>query len=151
VLLTDGIEQALREPIGDPVLSAAGDRIAYVPRAAPARVVVDGREFAFPLILPDTLAFARDGRHWAVVAGSGSERRLYFAVDGGAGPSFDFAELISNIGSADATGSRVPDTLLRSWAQATADAAGAAAEPAAPGARWLSGRCETMTPRATNR
>lgn len=151
VLIVDGIERTLREPIGDPVLSAAGDRIAFVPLAAPARAVVDGREFAFPLLLPDTLAFARDGRHWAVVAGSSSERRLYFAIDGSAGPSFDFAELISSIGGADAAGSPLPGTLLRDWARVTADAA--AAQPTTTGepwARWLSGRCQPDARRATN-
>jgi hypothetical protein len=141
VLVRDGVLQVLREPIGDPVLSPAGDRVAFVPLAPPARVVVNGREHVFSLLLPDTLAFSRDGRHWAALAGNGAERQLYFAVDGSPGPSFDFAELISRIGGAEADGSRVPDSLLRDWARATADAASTPAATAAT-PRWLSGRCE---------
>jgi hypothetical protein len=144
VLIRDGIEQVLDDAIADPVLSPAGDRIALVPRAPPARLIVDGREHVFSLLLPDTFAFGRDGRHWAVLAGSSAERRLYFAVDGALGPSFDFAELISRIGGADAEGVRVPDALLRDWARATADATTPPSEQAPPDPRagWLSGKCE---------
>jgi hypothetical protein len=138
LLLWDGAARALRGPIADPVLSPAGDRVAFVPLASPGRVVVDGREHAFPLVLPDTLAFGRDGRHWAVVAGHIAERRLYFVIDGTPGPALDFEELISSVAGADAKATRVRATLLREWAAATADAVSSPARDAA----WLSGRCE---------
>jgi hypothetical protein len=147
VLIHDGVERVLSGPIADPVLSPAGDRVAYAPLQGPARVVVDDREHPLPLVLPDTLAFARDGRHWAVLAGQRAERRLYFAVDGKPGPTLDFHELISSIAAdaadaadAKAKGTPARATLLHDWARATADAL----SPGPPDPAWLSGKCERV-------
>ena len=125
VVIGDGRELPGGGAVGTPVWSAT-DRLGYVARRGRTTVaVVDGRVFAFDLAFEDSLAFSRDGSHWAVAAGALATEHLFFAIDGTRRIPIDAVELY-------ATGGR--EDTLRRWTQAEADRAAESAEAAA-GAR----------------
>lgn len=108
-----------------PVFSADGRRFGFVSRrGAQLAAVVDGVAHAYDLVMDDSLAFSRDGAHWAVVAGDMRRERLYFVVDGDQEVPLALRELYS----AAAQLSLRPDIggsgeLLRAWSAAEAEKA----------------------------
>jgi hypothetical protein len=109
-----------------PVLSAGGTRAAYlVRRGRRMAVIVDDKTHDVDVAIDGTFAFSNDARHWACVAGSASDRELYFLVDGVRKASLDFEEVVSASGRftlEDVRRGRA-DGVLRSWAAAEAELA----------------------------
>jgi hypothetical protein len=78
-------------------LSDDGGRAGWFYRdGASAWVVVDSARYRYDVAVDRTLCFSRDGRHWAVLAGSLPERRLFIVVDGAAQLPFDAEELFGS-------------------------------------------------------
>jgi hypothetical protein len=76
-----------------------GARMGWFYRdAGRAVIVVDGERYAFDIAVDRTLRFSRDARHWAALAGSLAERRLFLVVDGMRRMSFDAEEFFGSPG-----------------------------------------------------
>ena len=54
--------------------------------------------YALDVAVDRTLRFSRDARHWAALAGSLAERRLFLVVDGRRRMSFDAEEFFGSPG-----------------------------------------------------
>jgi len=118
-VVVDGRARPAGSYAGDPVFSPDGGRLAYVARRDGRWLaVVDGRGFAFDLVFDGSLAFSRDGRHWAVIGGDLASDRLFFAVDGSRRVPLAPAEIYS-AGERAAPGDG--GAVLRAWAAAEAD------------------------------
>jgi hypothetical protein len=77
-------------------LSPDGRRVAFLARRGTAsRFVVDGQEQVLDLVIEGTVAFSRDGRRAACVAGARARRQLRFVFDDGASRPLDFEELVA--------------------------------------------------------
>jgi hypothetical protein len=115
-LIVDGrAERAWTSAVGL-ALAPNGKRSAYVAGSAAHPVVVcDGVPFPFALLVEQTLTFSRDGRHWAVLAGDPTRRKLFIAVDGVARVSVDGRELF---GSGTSGAPAAVATFLRGWVAA---------------------------------
>jgi hypothetical protein len=126
LVVLDGVEHDAGRWAEAPVWSADGRRAGYLSRRGDKAIaVVDDRAYTFDTVLEGTLAFSRDGRAWAVIAGDLAREELFFAVDGVHRVSLDTAELYS----AAAALSRVYSLLepapnvLAAWSAAEADRA----------------------------
>jgi hypothetical protein len=84
--------------------------------------VVDDRAYRFDLVIDGTLAFSRDGRHWAVIGGDLAREQLFFAVDGTRRVPLAPVEIYS-AGERAAIHPTLDDggSVLRAWAAAEAD------------------------------
>jgi hypothetical protein len=81
-------------------LSDDGAHRGWVYREGPRTVIaVDDQRYAFDVAIEHTLRFSRDGRHWAALVGSLSERRLFVIVDGRSRLPFDTEELFGGLRS----------------------------------------------------
>lgn len=108
---------------GEPVFSADGRHLAYVARRDRQWLaVVDDRAYRFDLVIDGTLAFSRDGRHWAVIGGDLAREQLFFAVDGTRRVPLAPVEIYS-AGERAAIHATLDDGggVLRAWAAAEAD------------------------------
>lgn len=110
---------------GDPVFDATGAHVGFVARRAGRWLaVVDDRAFAFDTVVDGSLAFSRDGRRWAVIAGDLAHKRLFFAVDGVRRVPLASAELYAAFARRASEPLDVDDdgsSILRAWSAAEAD------------------------------
>jgi hypothetical protein len=106
-----------------PVWSPDGTRAGYLARRGDHAVaVIDGRDYRFDIALDGTLAFSRDGRHWAVIGGDLAREQLFFVVDGTRRVPLAPVEIYS-AGERAAIDPTCGDdgSVLRAWAAAEAD------------------------------
>lgn len=95
-LLVDGKVIATADAVEDLVAAPDGARFAALLRRGQRwSVLCDGREHAFDRAIAGSLAFGRDGRHFGVVAGEASSRRIFIAIDGVGRRPLDMRELVS--------------------------------------------------------
>lgn len=109
-VVVDGRVVARETFSGPPVFSPDGARMGrLVHRNGRAYAIVDQRAHALGAVILGTLAFSRDSRHFALIAGDRERRRLFAFVDGREGPRVEFAEL--TVGTLKAlAGSAPPDS-----------------------------------------
>jgi hypothetical protein len=78
-------------------LSDDGSREGWFYRDGGAAVIaVDGERYPFDVAIDRTLRFSHDGKHWAALAGSLAEHRLFLVVDGRTRVTFDSTELFGS-------------------------------------------------------
>jgi hypothetical protein len=78
-------------------LSDDGAHVAWVYRDGVTSVIaVDGERYRFDMTVERTLRFTHDGKHWAALAGSLADRRLFVVVDGHVRLPFDAEELFGS-------------------------------------------------------
>lgn len=76
-----------------------GAHAAWVYREGTSAVIaVDQQRYRFETAVERTVRFSRDGRHWAALVGSLTERRLFLVVDGRVRLPFDAEELFGSRG-----------------------------------------------------
>ncbi len=93
-LVVDGRVLRRAPFVSSPVFSPNGARAAYfVTRDGRAHAVIDDRAYPLEVALIGTLAFSRDSRHFALIAGDRTRRELFAFVDGRVGPRIEFSEL----------------------------------------------------------
>jgi hypothetical protein len=108
LVVRDGVEAASHALAAGLVMSADGQRLMFVAREGQQLLlVVDEVATPYDLILPDTLAFSRDGRHFGFVMGEARTKRLFMRFDDGSRSPVDLEELAAAI-------SRLPLTELNS-------------------------------------
>jgi hypothetical protein len=75
-------------------LSPDGTHVGFVaPASRGFEIAVDDAAFRFDLVIEGSLRFSHDGRHWAALVGTLSERTLSIVVDGRTRLPFDSQEL----------------------------------------------------------
>jgi hypothetical protein len=78
-------------------LSDDGAHVAWVYRDGASSVIaVDGERYRFDMTVERTVRFTHDGEHWAALAGSLADRRLFVVVDGHVRLPFDAEELFGS-------------------------------------------------------
>ncbi|HTR55067.1 MAG TPA: hypothetical protein VMJ10_30485 [Kofleriaceae bacterium] len=120
-VIVDGRETPAGTRVATPVWSNSG-RLAVVSRRGRAtHVLVDGQDFPFDLAFEDSLAFSRDGRHWAIVAGDLVHEQLFFSIDGATRRPLAPSEVYSAAPNGSIFESR--SDVLRTWSRAQAERA----------------------------
>ena len=120
VVVRDGLQHATWELATSLVFSPDGRRLMYVAREGKQLLlVVDGQKRPFDLVLPDTLAFSRDGRHHAAVIGEATTKRLFITFDDGTRTPVDMEELTAAVSRQSLTGLSTPaGAVLPKWVEA---------------------------------
>lgn len=121
IVVIDGVERGAWEEASALVLSPDGSRFLHAARVGQQQfLVVDGEPRPWELLLPDTLAWSRDGQHFGLVIGERKTKRLFIVFDDGARVPVDLEELTAAL-------SRVPPhqlatsperALLSRWVEA---------------------------------
>jgi hypothetical protein len=98
--------------------SPRGDEIGFVYRRNGGAVLAVGaRRFPFDIVVERTLRFSADGKHWAALVGSRSERKLFIAIDGRHRIAFDSTELFGG----GLVGEGAPLERIGAWVAAELD------------------------------
>jgi hypothetical protein len=142
VVSIDGVQRSERGWVDKPVFSADGKRVAYLTRRGRrSAVVVDGHASSFDLVLEGSIAFSRDSRHWACVAGDGARKELFFAVDGRRTGALDFREITfaATRETERLMNGGLPRNVFAIWAAAEAERVASPSSSISP--LWASGRC----------
>ncbi len=121
VVVIDGVERGAWEEASSLVLSPDGSKFLHAARVGTQQfLVVDGEPRPQELLLPDTLAFSRDGAHFGCITGERKTKRLFITFDDGGRVPVDLEELTAAL-------SRVPPhrlatsperALLSRWVEA---------------------------------
>lgn len=121
VIVIDGVERGAWEEASGLVLSPDGSKFVHAARVGTQQfLVVDGEPRPQELLLPDTLAYSRDGAHFGCITGERKTKRLFITFDDGARVPVDLEELTAAL-------SRVPPhqlatsperALLSRWVEA---------------------------------